>query len=211
MNTPVLVRAYSGNSITGISLSVPTAPQDAPQPLPPVSSYSFASILRSADCPEFQYAIDGIAEICAKSRLSLADEYAAHLPPLGEITAANSTAARPHLLRSGMRRPLTSVPEASSDSSESSGRVKKQDAALSLLLKHEAAHSSARHMRVGSMGRAIPVESTMSLAPDPELMQSGIPTIASAHAQSRRRMRSVEPQLSPSEATTSLQQLIGVK
>ncbi|OTA22556.1 hypothetical protein BTJ68_14253 [Hortaea werneckii EXF-2000] len=72
MTAPVLVKAYSGT--TGNTSTVSSARPAAIQPLPPVSSYAFADILRSADCPEFQHAINGIAEICAKSRLSLADD-----------------------------------------------------------------------------------------------------------------------------------------
>lgn len=46
--------------------------------LPALEDFSFSAILRAVD-PEIRDAIDAIAEICAKSRLSLADEYDAHL------------------------------------------------------------------------------------------------------------------------------------
>lgn len=55
--------------------------------LPAVDDFSFFGILRAVD-PEIRGAIDAIAEICARSRLSLADEYDAHLPPQGEIMNA---------------------------------------------------------------------------------------------------------------------------
>ncbi|RMX92002.1 hypothetical protein D0868_13658 [Hortaea werneckii] len=155
MTTPVLVKAYSGT--TGNQSTVSSARPAAVQPLPPVSSYAFADILRSADCPEFQHAINGIAEICAKSRLSLADEYASHLPPLGEITAANSATMRPHLMRSGMRRPLTSVPEASSGSSEGSGKAKKRKTAVGSLWQQGLDEQGTRRMQIGRMGRVISV------------------------------------------------------
>jgi hypothetical protein len=53
--------------------------------LPAIEDFSFSAILRAVD-PEIRDAIDAIAEICARSRMSLADEYDAHLPPQGEIT-----------------------------------------------------------------------------------------------------------------------------
>ncbi|KAF2276559.1 uncharacterized protein EI97DRAFT_442483 [Westerdykella ornata] len=57
--------------------------------LPPVDDFSFSAILRAVD-PEIRDAIDAIAEICARSRLSLADEYDAHLPPQGTITGTGT-------------------------------------------------------------------------------------------------------------------------
>merc|ERR1711939_87794 len=161
MTASVLVKAYSGT--TGNTSTVSSARPAAIQPLPPVSSYAFADILRSADCPEFQHAINGIAEICAKSRLSLADEYASHLPPLGEITAANSSTMRPHLMRSGMRRPLTSVPEASSGSSEGSGKAKKRKTAAGSLWQQDLDGEGTRRMQIGRMGRSISVGGTVAL------------------------------------------------
>ena len=92
MAQPVLVRAYTDSrpaTATGLDNA------GRAQALPPISSFAFADILRSADCADFQVAIDGIAEICAKNRMSLADEYASHLPPLGEITATTSSNMRP--------------------------------------------------------------------------------------------------------------------
>merc|ERR1712070_312224 len=151
MTAPVLVKAYSGTR--GNTSTVSSARPAAIQPLPPVSSYAFADILRSADCPEFQHAINGIAEICAKSRLSLADEYASHLPPLGEITAANSST----------RRPQTSVPEASSGSSEGSGKAKKRKTAAGSLWQQDLDGEGTRRMQIGRMGRSISVGGTVAL------------------------------------------------
>ncbi|KAJ4322486.1 hypothetical protein N0V94_002360 [Neodidymelliopsis sp. IMI 364377] len=96
--------------------------------LPAVEDFSFSAILRAVD-PEIRDAIDAIAEICARSRLSLADEYDAHLPPQGEITDtgpgwATSTGAlvgRGRLSRisqgwTAADNTLMAVPEASSSS-----------------------------------------------------------------------------------------------
>lgn len=134
--------------------------------LPPISAYTFASILRTADTtPEFQAAIDGIAEICAKNRMSLADEYASHLPPLGEITAATTTTIRPHLLRPGIRRPLTSVPEGSSGSSQGSGKSLRKSSMFGFRKQQQVQEiAAARRVQIGMMGRTISIGSTTALA-----------------------------------------------
>ncbi len=54
--------------------------------LPPLESFSFQDILASID-PEIRLSIDAIAEICGRSKLSLADEYGSHRPPQGELTS----------------------------------------------------------------------------------------------------------------------------
>ena len=162
MTTPVLVRAYRGDFTSTFGGS--NGRGRGAQGLPPISAYAFKNILRDTDSPEFQQAITGIAEICAKNRMSLADEYASHLPPLGEITAANSATARPHLARPGMRTALTSVPEASSGSSEGSRRSKKRKGGLFGFRKKEEIESQPmRKMRIGSMGRSVPVSGTTAV------------------------------------------------
>lgn len=55
-------------------------------PPPPPESFTFPSILASLD-PTATASIDAIAEICGRSKFSLADEHAAHLPPHGEVEA----------------------------------------------------------------------------------------------------------------------------
>ena len=110
---PVLVRSYSGaithnsgpSSLYGTSNSIqpqPVAPAaftEQPAPgfravmpgsrdpvpaIPPVSAFSFSHVLLTVEL-DIQDSLDAISEICARSRLSLADEYGAHLPPQGEI------------------------------------------------------------------------------------------------------------------------------
>ncbi|KAK4501384.1 hypothetical protein PRZ48_007193 [Zasmidium cellare] len=163
MAQPVLVKAYTDSRPSTAAGSINTGRAQA---LPAISSFAFADILRAADCPDFQVAIDGIAEIAAKNRMSLADEYASHLPPLGEITAAGSSGVRPHLYRpsGGMRRALTSVPEASSSSSESSRKSKKRGSIFSFRKQTVQESKPMRRMRIGSMGRTVPVGTTTALA-----------------------------------------------
>ncbi|XPT03637.1 hypothetical protein M3J09_012725 [Ascochyta lentis] len=143
---PVVVRTYSGSRHTSrpgsgfntprsfamnahsnaSALSAGLARQN--EQLPAIEDFSFSAILRAVD-PEIREAIDAIAEICAKSRLSLADEYDAHLPPQGEITGAGpgwaastgALAGRGRLSRisqgwTAAGNTLMAVPEASSSS-----------------------------------------------------------------------------------------------
>ncbi|OCK76383.1 hypothetical protein K432DRAFT_385476 [Lepidopterella palustris CBS 459.81] len=113
---PVVVRTYSGSrsrptstlasphllpTPPGMARRTKTSRVDSPA-LPAVSDFTFAGILRAVD-PEIRDAIDAIAEICARSRLSLADEYDAHLPPQGEFVNTGSAAAAVGLL-GGRRR-----------------------------------------------------------------------------------------------------------
>jgi hypothetical protein len=129
---PVLVRTYSGprtnGSIGGAAIHVranvsidgngTVEPIMTSPKLPPVEAFSFDGILRAVE-PEIRDALDAIAEICARSRYSLADEYSAHLPPQGEIMANPSTIqGRTALWRRFAEngRALTAVPEASSSS-----------------------------------------------------------------------------------------------
>ena len=174
MAQPVLVRAYTGDKRA--REGAPGKLSDAAA-LPPISSYAFADILRSVDgSRDFQIAIDGIAEICAKTRLSLADEYGAHLPPLGEITVATATAPRPQP-RPGMRRVLTSVPEASSGSSEGSRKSNKKRGSIFSFRKQQQQQAKQdrgplRQIRISSVGRTIPVGTTTAMAVEVILPES---------------------------------------
>jgi hypothetical protein len=151
---------------------------------------------------DFQIAIDGIAEICAKTKLSLADEYAAHLPPLGEITTASASASTTPRAppRPGMRRVLTSVPEASSGSSEgsrkSSGRKRasifgfrtpsqtqnQTQNQTQTQTQTQQDSRAMRHIRISSLGRTIAVGTTTAMAVDVVLPERG--------SRSRSRSRS---------------------
>lgn len=123
----------NGNASQNSALSAGLAGRS--ERLPSAEEFSFSAILRAVD-PEIRDAIDAIAEICARSRLSLADEYDAHLPPQGEITGdrpgwamgAGALAGRSRISRIGQGWPvsentLTAVPEASSSSERLAGSV----------------------------------------------------------------------------------------
>ena len=204
MAQPVLVRAYNNRRNP---LTLPFGDSKHSQTLPPISSYAFADILGKADSPDLQLAIDGIAEICAKNHMSLADEYASHLPPLGEITAATTSAVSPHLLRPGMRTALTSVPEASSGSSEGSRKAKKRSTLFSFRKSPPSNSPPIRRIRIGSMGRTISVRSTSAMAFDTWPGQA-------SSIQSSERSGKISTPASPlprrqsSEAESSLQRLL---
>ncbi|KAL8751177.1 MAG: hypothetical protein Q9184_006153 [Pyrenodesmia sp. 2 TL-2023] len=88
---PVLVKEYSQNSpAPSIKQSKmrkhrnSSGNQDSSK-LPPMESFSFQDILASID-PEVHGSIDRIAEICGRSKMSLADEYSSHLPPQADFS-----------------------------------------------------------------------------------------------------------------------------
>ncbi|CAD6589655.1 MAG: hypothetical protein ASARMPREDX12_003919 [Alectoria sarmentosa] len=85
---PVLVRSPS----TKPDMKQKHQPIDkstSPQ-LPPVESFSFQDILASVG-PEVDSSIDAIAEICGRSRMSLAAEHSSHRPPQGQLTTTESS------------------------------------------------------------------------------------------------------------------------
>lgn len=102
---PVLVRAYSGNAdsttakpstmsstrrlfpFKGSKNSASSRPSGPP--LPSDKEFSIENILQAIE-PDIQDTLDSIAEICGRSKLSLANEYGSHIAPLGEIRAPAS-------------------------------------------------------------------------------------------------------------------------
>lgn len=160
MAQPVLVRSYTSPKPTPSG-----SPSGRSHVLPPIAAFAFADILRAADSAEFQSAIDGIAEICAKNHMSLAEEYGSHLPPVGEITVASTEPnhVRQMYGRPNMRRPLTSVPEASSGSSEGSAKSKRR-VIFGFGTKQEVTNSAIRKIRISNTGRTIPICGTTAMS-----------------------------------------------
>ncbi|KAL2001291.1 hypothetical protein VTN02DRAFT_1933 [Thermoascus thermophilus] len=97
---PVLVRAYNVETDETapssanmprrrFSLAGSSGAQQQQQPapeLPSVQDFSIEGILRAIE-PDIRSTLDQIAEICGRSKLSLANEYGSHIAPLGEIRA----------------------------------------------------------------------------------------------------------------------------
>jgi hypothetical protein len=174
---PVVVRTYSGSRHTSrpgsgfntprtfamnghqhaSSLSAGLAGRS--EQLPSADDFSFSAILRAVD-PEIKDAIDAIAEICARSRMSLADEYDSHLPPQGEITGAGpgwvaSTGAlvgRGRLSRVNQgwaaENTLMAVPEASSSSERLA-----QEKVSSSKKRSQSAYGSLKSVISGGSGK----------------------------------------------------------
>ncbi|KAL8790142.1 MAG: hypothetical protein Q9195_006522 [Heterodermia aff. obscurata] len=91
---PVLVKSYSApESSQKPNMGKRRKPSVETSELPSPESFSFQDILREID-PEIQVSIDAIAEVYGRSKLSLADEYGSHRPPLGglDILAASDQA-----------------------------------------------------------------------------------------------------------------------
>lgn len=91
---PVLVRKYSNPTPEAASSKRAQmkknrkSKMDPKYDLPPLESFSFQDILASID-PEVKASIDSIAEICGRSKMSLADEYSSHLPPQAEFITSH--------------------------------------------------------------------------------------------------------------------------
>ncbi|KAI4213109.1 MAG: hypothetical protein LQ351_004263 [Letrouitia transgressa] len=95
---PVLVREYSNSSRTAEASKQAKMKQkrrseldQRSSDLPALENFSFQDILASID-PDIRGSIDTIAEICGRSKMSLADEYGSHLPPQGDLNISHSQA-----------------------------------------------------------------------------------------------------------------------
>lgn len=87
---PVLVRAPSIK--TDMKRKTKTrVGAESPQ-LPPLESFSIQDILTSIG-PEAEASIDAIAEICGRSKMSLADEHSSHRPPHVQLVTTGSSPA----------------------------------------------------------------------------------------------------------------------
>ncbi|MCJ1258611.1 hypothetical protein MMC24_006444 [Lignoscripta atroalba] len=89
---PVLVRTYNSNMTAAYMSRAPESKHHQEQKdaiprhdLPPLSAFSFQEILAAIDT-DVRVSIDTIAEICGRSKMSLANEYQSHLPPHGEVS-----------------------------------------------------------------------------------------------------------------------------
>ena len=82
---PVLVRGPSTKPDMKKKKQQPMDRSSSPK-LPPVESFSFHDILNSIG-PEADASIDAIAEICGRSKMSLAAEHGSHRPPQGHFAS----------------------------------------------------------------------------------------------------------------------------
>ena len=87
----------------------PRKPSVETTELPPLESFSFQDILKEID-PEIKASVDAIAEIYGRSKLSLADEYGSHRPPMGGLELLDHAAALEALQRSRLEPVKESTP-----------------------------------------------------------------------------------------------------
>jgi hypothetical protein len=73
--------------------------------LPAVEEFGIEAILRAIE-PDIRSTLDSIAEICGRSKLSLANEYGSHIAPFGEVNSPSGN--------------LLAIQETAADSAESS-------------------------------------------------------------------------------------------
>ena len=86
---PVLVRGPSTTPNMMKKKKHPPADKSTSPKIPPVESFSFQDILGSIG-PEANASIDAIAEICGRSKMSLAAEHGSHRPPQGQLATTGS-------------------------------------------------------------------------------------------------------------------------
>lgn len=84
---PVLVKAYNPSNDNARSSATMSSSATNPSiDMPSVAEFGIEAILRAIE-PEIRSTLDSIAEICGRSKLSLANEYGSHIAPFGEVNA----------------------------------------------------------------------------------------------------------------------------
>ncbi|PSN74056.1 hypothetical protein BS50DRAFT_471255, partial [Corynespora cassiicola Philippines] len=206
---PVVVRTYSGSRHNSRPSSGVNSPRNfglmngnpsasalsaglagRAEQLPSVEDFSFSAILRAVD-PEIRDAIDAIAEICARSRMSLADEYDAHLPPQGEITGTGpgwaagmgALVGRGRVSRIGQgwsatENTLTAVPEASSSSERLAGESSRGGVTSDSKKRSQSAYGSLKSVISGGSGKRKSVGGAFESIKQEETEESSAPAWA---------------------------------
>ena len=215
---PVLVREYSHSSpsSSGTKQMKMRRKRDSRgnQPsseMPPMEKFSFQDILASID-PEVRGSIDKIAEICGRSRMSLADEYSSHLPPQGDYPMPS---LQDHVDQVPSSR-LEPVEEASSsheDPTQDSRSARTRAARLSLVRSSARDHgdlSSAPVVGTSTVASSIKYSASQEGTERPEAQSSYLPQLLAWLTSSR-----VDPSRSPhssrrdSGATNALHRVLG--
>ena len=119
---PVLVRGPSTKPDMKKKRQLTTTKSTSP-PIPPLESFSIHDILDSIG-PDADASIDAIAEICGRSKMSLAAEHSSHRPPQGHLATAGggSTSSPDHFFLPARLEP---VAETSSDRPQTRSMSKK--------------------------------------------------------------------------------------
>lgn len=137
--------------------------------LPPLSAFSFSEILAAID-PDVRSSIDTIAEICGKSKLSLANEYGSHMPPHGHLSGGGGQTEREE--GHGLGLGLEVVEEAGSDTAsagigEEEGRRRGWGLFGTKVGAGKAVTSTSDVTTTATLGRAESEECLAEVVPSP--------------------------------------------
>ena len=151
---PVIVRTYSAedrpSQSNSAALTAAGKGKNMATLVPPVSDFSFDGILRAVE-PDISGAIDAIAAICARSKFSLADEYAAHRPP-HEVLETPVPYPQPQRLTRWWTtggNALAPLPEASSSSERLAGSHKDSESSNAGKSRKNSAYGSLKSIVSG--------------------------------------------------------------
>lgn len=215
---PVLVREYSQASPSSAGSKQSrmrqkrnsSANRDSSE-MPPLESFSFQDILASID-PEIHGSIDKIAEMCGRSKMSLADEYSSHLPPQGDFSLLG---LEDHGDQTGISR-LEPVEEASSTHEEAAHdprSTRSRAARLSLVATSTRAHEDLLSAPVTATSAVAPDTQSRAVREDPRrpaVQSSYIPQLLAWLRSSRDNApRSSQTSRRNSRATNALQAILG--
>ena len=120
--------------------------------MPSIDAFLFQNVIQAVE-PDIQPALDAIAEIYSRSKMSLADEYSAHLPPQGEIIYGITIGGGGGAGAGGTRHPYRFGNAA-------------QDGVLPVL--HEASSSSEKLAVQGKLKQKTTVGRSENIAKTPE-------------------------------------------
>ena len=139
--------------------------------IPPIDAFTFKNVLRAVES-DIQPTLDAIAEICSRSKLSLSDEYSAHLPPQGEISVTRhstnpyragvgSGTGTATMTTVGQDSALSAVPEASSSSERLAGQQEYSSGPLTNHGTRNKRRSTGKHATAEYGSSAKPTSDTL--------------------------------------------------
>ncbi|KAL8855543.1 MAG: hypothetical protein Q9178_007831 [Gyalolechia marmorata] len=133
---PILVREYSQDSSTSGSPRQPKMRSTKrssgyrSSEMPPLESFSFQDILASIDS-DAHVSIEKIAEICGRSKMSMADEYSSHMPPQSDFSIPGLQEGSDHGAITRLD-PVEEAPSTYEDTTANSRSTRSRVARLSL-------------------------------------------------------------------------------
>ncbi|KAL9594534.1 MAG: hypothetical protein Q9219_006975 [cf. Caloplaca sp. 3 TL-2023] len=215
---PVLVREYSQSSpnLKAMKQSKmrPKRSSSANRnssEMPSLESFSFQDILASID-PEVHGSIDKIAEICGRSRMSLAGEYGSHLPPQGDFSMP-SLQDHAGSIPNGRLEPVEEASSTHEDLAQDSKSARPGAARLSLVwnsVKDQEDLSSAPVTATSTDTSYVQSSAMQDNTRQPEAYASYLPQILTWLRTSRAdAAQSSTVSRRDSGATNSLQRILG--